>query len=109
MEIKLSASLPRQLRRLSLQLLRRRLEGPGAEEEIDDVPFVRLQPVELDGGDGTDVQPIDVDCFEELAFPCLVARNRAAHQRLTNLLDHLGLRRSEERRVGKECRSRLWA
>jgi AbrB family looped-hinge helix DNA binding protein len=33
---------------------------PGAEQEIDDVPFVRLQPVERRGGNRADVQAVDV-------------------------------------------------
>ncbi len=42
------------------ELLLRNLIGAGAEQELDDVPFVRLQPVELDRGDRSDVEPVDV-------------------------------------------------
>src|ERR1043166_2209072 len=49
--------------------LRRGLEGAGAEKEIDDVAFVGLQPIELDGGNGADVQTINVGGIQEFAAP----------------------------------------
>ena len=51
------------LRILSLQL--RGLERAGAEQEVDDVAFVRLKPVQLDRRDRPDIQPIDVDGVDE--------------------------------------------
>ena len=36
------------------------LIGPSAEEKIDDVAFVRLEPVEFGGRDRADVQAVDV-------------------------------------------------
>ena len=45
----------------------RRLERPRAEQEIDDVAFVRLQPVELDGRHRTEVEPVDVHRVDEPA------------------------------------------
>ena len=42
------------------------LEGAGTEEEVDDVPFVRLQPVELDGGHRAEVEAVDVGGVEQL-------------------------------------------
>ena len=48
------------LRQLFGEPLGRDLEGPGAEQEIDDVAFVRLQPIELDRGNRADVQAVDV-------------------------------------------------
>src|SRR6476646_6674605 len=35
---------------------RRTLERPGTKEEINQVPFVRLQPVQLDGRHRTEIQ-----------------------------------------------------
>jgi hypothetical protein len=43
---------------------RRDLERTGAEKEFNDVAFVRLEPVELRGGNGTGVQPVDMDGIE---------------------------------------------
>jgi len=34
-------------------------EGAGAEEEVDDIPFVRLKPIGLDGRDRVEVEPVD--------------------------------------------------
>ena len=45
------------------------MEGAGAEEEIDDVAFVWLQPIELDGGNVADVQTIDVGGIQRFAAP----------------------------------------
>ena len=36
------------------------LERSRAEQEVDDVAFVGLEPVELGGGDGADVEAVDV-------------------------------------------------
>ena len=78
------------------QLLLRQLVGPGAEQEVDDVAFVRLQPVELDGGDRADVEPVDVDGVGQLRLPLLVLGDRRADQRRADLREHLapaGIRR----------------
>ena len=48
--------------------------GTGSEQEVDDVSFVRLEPVELDRLDFTDIQSIDVCGIEELSSACLVIR-----------------------------------
>ena len=45
---------------------------PGAEQEIDDVAFVRLQPVQLDRRDRPEVQPVDVRRVEQAALELLV-------------------------------------
>src|SRR5262249_30804378 len=44
------------------------LQGARAEQEVDDTPLVRLQPVELDRRDGPEVQPVDVGGVEQLAL-----------------------------------------
>src|SRR5690349_20869298 len=76
---------------LRLQPLRRRLEGSCAEEEVHDVSLVRLEPVELDGRNGADIQAVDMGGFDELPAPGVVVCDGAAYERLANLLDHLGL------------------
>src|SRR6266699_146046 len=43
----------------------RRLERSRPEEEIHDVPFVRLQPVQLNRRDGADVETVDVRGVDE--------------------------------------------
>src|ERR1700722_12807827 len=43
------------------------LEGAGAEQEVDDVAFVRLQPVEGDRFYRADVEAVDVRRVEQLA------------------------------------------
>jgi hypothetical protein len=48
------------------------LKGTCSEQEVDDVSFVRLEPVELDRLDFTDIQSIDVGGIEELSSECLV-------------------------------------
>src|SRR5258708_7323099 len=79
----------------------RRLKRPGAEEEIDDVSLVRLQPVQLDGGDRADVQTINVGRTYQLALPRLVVGNRGTDQGLADLLEHLLLRTLHHRHVGE--------
>ncbi len=76
---------------LRFQPLRRGLKGTGAEEKINDVPFVRLEPVELDGRDGADVQTVDVGRLHQLLAPSLVAGDGTANERLAYPLDHLSL------------------
>src|SRR3990172_1562076 len=44
--------------RLRRQPFRGRLKRPRAEEEIHDVAFVRLKPVQLDGRDRADVETV---------------------------------------------------
>ena len=39
---------------------------PGAEQEVDDVAFVRLQPVEGDRFNRADIKPVDVGRVEQL-------------------------------------------
>ena len=34
---------------------------------------MRLQPVQLDGGEGADIQTVDVRCIDQLSLPLLLA------------------------------------
>src|SRR6266446_4678193 len=74
------------------QPLRWHLEGPRPEQEIHDVPFVGLEPVQFDRRQRADVQSVDVGRVDELAFPRFVARDRRTDQRRADLFDHLALR-----------------
>src|SRR3954464_6220430 len=62
-----------------------RLEGSGSEQEVDDVAFVRLHPVQLVGADFTDVQAIDVGRVEQLLGPLWIFRQAGTHQRAADL------------------------
>src|SRR5574341_1461157 len=59
-------------RRSLRSLLRPRLKRPWPEEEFHNVPFVRLQPVELDCRDRPQVQAINVRRIQELSLEPLV-------------------------------------
>src|SRR4051812_25578075 len=59
----------------------RRLERARAEQKIDDVAFVRLEPVELNRRDRTEVQPVDVHGIDEPTPKVRVIGDRAADKR----------------------------
>jgi hypothetical protein len=52
--------------RRSMRRWRGVLVGTSSEQEVDDVAFVRLQPVELQCPYFTDVESVDVCCIEQL-------------------------------------------
>ena len=52
------------------------LERPGAEQELDDVAFVRLEPVELNRRHRTEVQAIDVHRVDQRAAQLRLAGDR---------------------------------
>lgn len=62
-----------------------------AEEELDKVPFVGLSPVESVGGDGTDIQAIDMDGIGQLFDPGGVLGHGGADQGWTDTAEHIGL------------------
>src|SRR5712664_859841 len=68
------------------------LEGARTEQELYDIAFMRLQPIELDGGNGSDVQAIDVGPVEQRALELRVFGYRGADQRPAHFLQHLFLR-----------------
>src|SRR6266536_5059404 len=57
------------------RLFRGRLKRPRPEQKVHDVSLVRLEPVQLDRRDRTDVEPIDVGGVYQLALPLLVRGN----------------------------------
>src|SRR5713101_602996 len=79
----------------TLQL--RGLERPGTEQELDEVAFVRLQPVQLRGRHRPEVEPIDVHGVDETAAKRGVAGDGAAHQRRADRVQHLRLRALDDR------------
>ena len=54
------------------------LKCPGPVEEVDNIAFVGLQPVELRRGDGAQVEPVDVFAIEQLSTELGVLGNAAA-------------------------------
>src|SRR5690606_15966782 len=70
---------------------RTRLERPVAEHEVDDVPFVWLQPVQLNRLHFADIQPVDVSGVQKFPLPRFVVRQCRTDQRGTDLLEHLFL------------------
>src|SRR5436190_5619008 len=75
-----------------LPALHRRLEGAGTEQELYDIPLVRLQPIQLDCRNRADIQAIDMRGVDQLPLPSAVLRDRAADQSRSDLLEHLVLR-----------------
>src|SRR5579864_4799032 len=78
-------------------LQRRRLKRARPEQELDDVAFVRLEPVELNGRDRTEIQSIDVNRIHQRAPEFGPARDRTTDQRWPDLLEHLRLRAVHDR------------
>ena len=71
----------------------RGLERARAEQEVDEVAFVRLQPVQADRRDRPDVQAVDVRGVESAgAGASGVVGDRRADQRRPDRLQHLVLR-----------------
>src|SRR5262249_3544113 len=68
-----------------------KLEGSRPEEEINDVAFVRLQPVQLDRRYRSDVQPVDIRRVEERALKSPVRSDRRADESRSDGVDHLVL------------------
>ena len=75
------------------EYLHRRLKRARAEQELDDVAFVRLQPVEPDGGDRRRCSAGRCVCASiSWRWNCASFGDGAAHQRGADLLQHLLLR-----------------
>ena len=89
-----------------------RLKSPWPEQKLDNIAFVRLQPIELDGRDSADIQAVDVVRVDQLPLPFLIFSDGAADQSRADLLEHLLLRaldngyeREHELGIGKRlCR-----
>src|SRR5229473_1967256 len=57
----------REAKGASSPLQKRGLKRARAEQKLDDVAFVRLEPVELDGRNRTEIQSIDVNRVDQRA------------------------------------------
>lgn len=57
------------------------LEGSVPKQEVDDVAFVRLQPVQGTGWNRADVESVDVASIHQLCDPLVVVSDRGADQR----------------------------
>lgn len=77
------------------------LEGAVSEEKLDQVSFVRLEPVQLDRLDPANVQPVDVIRIEQLLAELGIFRDRCADQCGANGLDRLILRAFDNRSKGE--------
>ena len=67
------------------------LEGACAKQEIDNVAFVRLQPVQLVSSDGSNIQPINVSRIQQLTGEGFIFGDRSTNQSLTDFFQHLVL------------------
>ena len=81
------------------------MKCPGTKEKFDDIAFVRLQPIELDGRDRADVQAVDLGRIDQLALPLLISGDRAADQGGPDLLKHLLLRAADDANEGEHVLS----
>ena len=77
------------------------LESSGPEEKFHNVPFVRLQPIELDRRDRTQVQAIDVCSVYEPALEVPVARDGGPHKSRSDPIQHLVLRAADHAHEGE--------
>src|SRR3954470_8788598 len=78
--------------RYSLRSYLGRLERARAEQKVDDVAFVRLEPVELNRRNRTEIQPVDVHGIHEAPPKVRVIGDRAADKRRADRVDHPILR-----------------
>ena len=77
------------------------LERSGPEEKFHNVPFVRLQPIELDRRDRPKVKTIDVCRVYESALKTLVARDGGPHKSRSDPIQHLVLRAADHAHEGE--------
>ena len=78
--------------RLNGDLFQHGLKCPGTEQELYNIAFMWLKPVELDRRNRADVQAVDLMRVDQLALPFPVLGDGAAYQRLADLPQHLLLR-----------------
>ena len=67
------------------------LEGSISKQEVDDVSFVRLQPVQSARRDGPNIQSVDVACVHKFTHPLFVIGDCRADQRRADLAQYLVL------------------
>src|ERR1700677_1363908 len=69
-----------------------RLKRPRTEQKLDNIALMRLQPVELQRRDRSQIQSIDLRGVDQSSLPLRVLRDGATHQRGTDIFEHLLLR-----------------
>src|SRR5262245_47921868 len=77
------------------------LKRSGPEEEFHNVPFVRLQPIELDRRDRRQVQAIDVCSVYKPALETPVARDGRPHKSRSDPIQYLVLRAADHGHEGE--------
>src|SRR5437588_6608156 len=65
------------------------LKRPCPEEEIHNAPLVWLQPVQLDGRDRTQIEPVNMNGIRQRPLELLVLGNRRTDERRSDRLEHL--------------------
>ena len=68
------------------------LKRPRAVQEVHDVAFVRLEPVELCGRNGPEVQAIDVVGIKEITSKRRIVRDAGPNERRADPAEHFILR-----------------
>ncbi len=68
------------------------LKGSCPEQEVDDVAFVRLHPVQLVGPNFADVQAVNVRRIQQFLRPFRIFGQAGTNQCAADLLNHLALR-----------------
>src|SRR5690349_16092400 len=71
------------------------LKRSRTEEELDDIAFVRLKPIELDGWNGADIQTVDVSRVDEFPLELRVMGDDAGDERGADPLEHFFLRATD--------------
>lgn len=74
------------------------LKGAFAEEKVDDVAFMWLQPVEGQRFDFADVEPINIRGIKQLSLEAFIVSDRRADQRRADATDHFRLRAFDDGR-----------
>ena len=65
------------------------LVGPRAKEKIDEIPFVRLQPIQSICGNRSDIQSIDIGAIARGFDQVAITRNDRADQGGADPIKHL--------------------
>lgn len=73
------------------------LIGAVSEEELGEISFVRLEPIQAVGGDGADVEAIDVHRVGQIIDPGGIGGQGRTDEGLTDRFDHVLLRALDDR------------
>ena len=78
-----------------------RLKCSRSKQEFHNVPLMRLQPVELDGRYGPQVQPVDMRRIHQLPLELFVESDCAGHERRADSFQHFVLRAPDHAHKGE--------